>query len=150
MKRPLYRILLLPILLSLIAGLAYSQPTPQTKTLAITLDQLAGNWIWEYLEVQGRPLTRMRDYYATGLRIDGEEFILDFSEEAFRGKIIQQNGVFVLETCESDKPNWGNDDAEVLKIKGDRLYIVRHNHVWPMFVNSDQYLDVVYCYRKRR
>jgi hypothetical protein len=143
-------LLILPILLSLQLGEAFGQTKSTTNAAEITVAQLSGNWDWEYLEVQGKPLTRKRDYYATGLRIDGDKFIMDFSEAACAGTIIQENNVLILRPSESDRIDYHYQDSEVLKIKGDRLYIVFRSHIWPMFVNSNQHAAVIYCYRKRR
>ena len=118
--------------------------TPQHLTLA----DLQGNWQWQYMQVQGRPLSRKSDYYATGLRINNDTFLMDFSEASCLGKIIHGSDVLILKPRESDKLTYHYQDSEVLEVRGDRLFILFRNHIWPLFEGKGRVAHIVYCYRK--
>lgn len=131
----------------ILASTAYAQP-PTDGPMAASIDAIQGRWQWEYMQVKGKPLTRKRDFYATGLRVDGTRYIMNFSEAAFSGEVVATGDRLVLQPSLDDM-EWGYEYAIVMEVRGDRLYLLFPDHIWPLFVNSVKREEVIYCYRKR-
>jgi hypothetical protein len=136
----------------LVSGCFFHSLVAQSETnlsLATWIQALQGAWTWDYIQIDGKPLSRRHDWYATDLRIDGNRFVMGFSEAACAGEIVLRGEDWVLVPDSVDRVVYHYPEAEVKKWSDDTIILLFRNGTWP-YGKADRRVDYVFGYRRPR